>query len=161
MTKFEQLRVEVTNRVEAEKKYWESLHEVAKSFEPEFREYLGLESNEALDSNGEPVGIIMIGRNKGGEFEQCAYWQLDKQGRDLSFILFMRLPGKNSMHSEVSFSVKITLRKPDIYGSSLSIKTGSMLYDVTCEEINGQLNLYPFFDALYEEIQNKINIQSL
>jgi len=161
MTKFEQLRVDVTNRVKAEKQYWDSLHEVAKNFGPEFSKYLELESNEALDSNGDPVAIIRTGRNNNGEFEQCAYWQLDRQGRELSFILFLRLPGKNSMHTEVSLSVKIALSKPDIYGTSLNIKTGSMLYDVTCEEINGQLNLFPFFDALYEELQNKINVQSL
>jgi hypothetical protein len=161
MTKFEQLRVEVTKRIESEKTYWESLHKVAKNFGAEFSEYLGMESNEALDLDSNKIGIIKVGRIKDGKFEQCAYWQYDKDGRDLSFILFMQLPGQNSMQSELSLSLKIIARKPDINGTSLNIRTASMLYDVACEEINGQVNLNPFFDALYKEIQSKIDVQSL
>ncbi|MDJ0023107.1 hypothetical protein QM543_07400 [Pantoea eucrina] len=161
MTKFQELRKEVRNRIEYEDKYWDSLYEIVKNFGGGFMDFLGLEDNAATDENGNKIGIINIGRNREGRFERCAYWQHDREGRNLYFQLKMNLPSEEGMKSEVSIDVRVALSKPDAYGDEVSVSTSSMHSPILCEMKDGRVDLTPFYEALFQELKNLLDLQSL
>jgi len=161
MTKFQKLREDVSNRVESERKYWDFLYNIIQEFGGNFSQYLGLESNQAIDENGNPIGIIKVGRLNDGQFEQCAYWLHDKDGKNLTFYLCLNLPGEDTMQREVALIDKVILGKPDIFGNIVNLRTSPMLYEVPCEIKDGKVDLTPFFDALYQDISSRLDIHSL
>jgi len=161
MIKFQKLRREVSDRVESEEKYWESLNEVAKNFGSDFGEYLGLVDNQALDHEGRPIGIINVGRMNNGRFERCAPWTHERDGKYLIFHLYLNLPGESNLEAQLTVALKIIIHKPDVYGYELNIRSSSMTYETTCEIRNDKFDLTPFFDELFHEIETKIDLQSL
>lgn len=161
MTKFEQLREGVSERIELEKAYWDSLQEVANKFGHGFVEFLGMESNKAIDLNGEPLGIVRVGHIKDGRFELCPPWKHERDGRKLSFHVFLSLPGKESMSAEISICLKVNISKPDAEGVLLAISTDSMRQPLLLEEGMNGYNLDRFYDEFFEELLDKIHIKSL
>lgn len=161
MTKFEMLREEVSTRIRLEKEYWESLQEVVEEFRRSFLDYLGLESNEIKDQNGRQTGIVKIGRNKDGKFEMCAPWAHEKNGKELSFFLYLMLPGKENMEVEMTSWIKITASKPFFDEDAVNLSTPDMHQSVLCNKENGRLNLNPFYDELFAELVRKISIECI
>jgi len=161
MSKFDQLREEVSARTKIEKEYWDSLQKVVKEFGPGFRDYLGLENNEIHDGSGHKTAIVKIGRNKDGMFEMCAPWAHDKDGKKLTFVLYLFLPDKESMEVQMTSWTKITVSKPSFDEDAINISTGDMYQPVLCRQENGKLNLTPFYDELFLELVQKISIESL
>lgn len=161
MSKFDQLREEVSTRVTLEKEYWDCLYEVVRGFPNGFRNYLGIESNEILDINGHKKSIVSVGRVKDGKFVVCAPWDYEKDGKEISFILYLFLPNKESMEIQMTSWTKIRLSKPLIDKDAINISTEDMYHPILCMKEDGAFNLTPFFDELFLELIKKISIESL
>ncbi|MGD9423998.1 hypothetical protein ACLHDD_02215 [Pantoea sp. NSTU24] len=161
MTKFEQLREEVSTRSRMEREYWDSLQEAVIVFRNGFYNYLGLESNEIDDGKGHKAGIVQVGRVKDGKFEMCAPWAHEKDGKKLSFILFLMLPDSESMEVAMTSWTKITVSKPFYDEDAINISTQDMYQPVLCTKENDKLSLEPFYDELFSELVRKISIESL
>ena len=144
-----------------EKEYWGSLQEAVEEFRKGFFNYLGLESNEINDGKGHNTGIIKVGRNKDGKFEMCAPWAYEKNGKQLSFILFLMLPDAEVMEVAMTSWTKITVSKPFFDGDAINFSTQDMYQPILCTKENGQLNLNPFYDELFSELVRNISIESL
>ncbi|EIX9409068.1 TPA: hypothetical protein MFD36_000405 [Klebsiella pneumoniae] len=155
MPKFDEIRNAVTELRKDSDAYWDRLYNVMDYFERQLLDYWGIHQTGVMDNNGKLNAVFVIGiyDQEKQVVIQNAPFMLPKDGRKLCFDILLNLPEKDSDQILIRKVVRVKFRHDK--GSYLFEWEG-VQSEISCSEIDGKVELKPFFDALHNQLLSNL-----
>jgi len=155
MSKYEELRSAVSTLVASETQYWDKLSWAYGQIQDKLKEYLGLTNETVVDTDGKKKPVVQVGKYNEEEkrVHTLAFWELPREGRKVCFDIFLRIPTTDSF--DVQIKKKIAT-KVSCDGGEFYFEAEGLPSIITCHTQSNTIDMIPFFDAVYLELQTKL-----
>lgn len=158
MSKYDELRMAVSSLVYAEDVYWQKLYDVYHDFQEKFREYLGLTTETVIDSSSQKQAVLITGlyNQSSNKVVPTSPSSLPKEGRKLYFHFLLNLCSSETEDIQLQELCDVTVRRN---GDEYYFDSESIPSEVKCFEIDGCVDVNPFFDEIYSKLMSKLNVK--
>jgi hypothetical protein len=159
MSKYDELRMAVSSLVTAEDIYWEKLYDTYFNFQANFREFLGLTNEKAVDSKGTIVPILTTGLYDPAskQIMPTAPSALPKEDRKLCFQFLLNLCSSETEDIQIRKLINVKVRRR---GDEYYFEFEGFPSEIKCYEIDGNVDMTPLFDAVHSALITKLNVRN-
>ncbi|STS92147.1 hypothetical protein [Klebsiella variicola] len=158
MTRYDELRSAVLRKRQKEDLYWSGLYKVYNKFNKDFSEFLGVDKEIIKDSTNERIPVLTTGVYN--EEKQCVDDAFDNQlPKDNEFLCFcccLRVGGLSAYNGTSNILFDISVYRD---GDEYNFVSNILLNTIKCYEVDGNVDLTRFFEAIYNKIITDLNAQ--
>ncbi|HIC2036020.1 TPA: hypothetical protein ACW0SX_001691 [Enterobacter soli] len=158
MSKYDELRMAVSNLVISEDLYWGKLYDVYHSFQGELRAFLGLKDETVIDGHGnqEPVLTTGLYDQNSKKIISHAGSALPREDRKLCFQFLLNLCSSETEDIRIAKLINVKVRRN---GDEYFFESDGLPSEVKCYEIDGRVNMSPFFDEVHSTLIARLNVR--
>ncbi|CAI1818936.1 Uncharacterised protein [Serratia fonticola] len=158
MSKYEELRMTMSSLVASEQAYWGKLYKAYHDVHQQFSDFLGLSTESVKDPEGKARPVIEVGIFDAQKqiIQPTPGSSLPKNGRNLSFHILLNLC--TSEDEEIQ-ATKVVLIKLSRNGDEYYFEVEGLPSKITCYEIDGRVDMNPFFDDYHSALIKQLSIR--
>lgn len=158
MSKYDELRVTMSRLVAADRAYWDPLLRAYHDIHPQFSNFLGLSTESVLGLEGKAKPVLEVGLFDAQKQRMQATpgSSVPKDGRKLSFHILLNLCTSEDEDIKIT---KLILVKLSRNGDEYYFEEESLPSKITCCEIDGKVDMTPFFEAYYAALIKQLSFK--